>query len=249
MKNNKLIKRSLAALTVAGLMCGSAVAAGTVTTRMIEANYMDIKLVVDGVEITPTDANGNTVEPFASEGTTYLPVRAIGEALGKQVTWDGSTATVYVGDVPGQGTDWMNKLPPYQVYGNSKIYNSSDPREYFTVAGVNHTSGIKLVDSSSNGKVAYALWNTNLQYDTMTFSGGHVDGTDDFNATLSDYLDGNYYTEYDITFNGGVQNITIPLNRAANVEIRVDCYKGEKDYDFYQGIQTLQYGIFDISFS
>lgn len=234
MKNSKTLKRSLAALGLAGLLCTTAVAASTVTTRMIEANYMDIKLVVDGVQVTPKDANGKEVEPFASEGTTYLPVRAIGEALGKKVTWDGATATVYVGDVPGQGTDWMQKLPPYQTNEYSAVYDGSDPREYFTVAGVDHTSGVVLYDRSV---VAYALWNTNLQYNTMTFSVGHVDGASDSTATLSIYLDGTYYTEYPLTFNGGVQTITVPLNRAANVDIRMDA------------TPRSQYALFDISFA
>lgn len=68
--------------------------------KTLYANYMDIKLVIDGVEVVPKDAGGNIVEPFVVDGTTYLPVRAVGEALGKEVTWDGNTKTVYVGAVP-----------------------------------------------------------------------------------------------------------------------------------------------------
>ena len=237
MKNHKLAKRSLAVLAAAGVLCGTAVAASTVTTRMIEANYMGIKIVVDGVQINPTDANGNAVEPFASEGTTYLPVRAIGEALGKQVTWDGSTATVYVGDVPGQETDWMVKLPPYQVNDVSDIYDSSDLTEYFTVVGVDHTSGVVLSNANQEG---YALWNTNLQYETMTFTVGHVDGAPDKNTTLTITLDGTVAATYDLTYDGGEQTITVPLNRAANVKLAI-----EETY----GTRSSQYAIYDISFS
>ena len=99
MKKNrtKLISRAAAVVLGAALLCGTAVAASTITSRTITAQYMGIQIVVDGVAVTPKDANGNVVEPFVSEGTTYLPVRAIGEALGKEVTWDGETRTVYVG--------------------------------------------------------------------------------------------------------------------------------------------------------
>lgn len=38
-----------------------------------------LKITLDGKEITPTDANGAAVEPFAISGTTYLPVRAVAE--------------------------------------------------------------------------------------------------------------------------------------------------------------------------
>lgn len=76
--------------------------------KTLYANYMDIKLVIDGVEVVPKDAGGNIVEPFVVDGTTYLPVRAVGEALGKEVTWDGNTKTVYLGAVPaGAIKDWV----------------------------------------------------------------------------------------------------------------------------------------------
>ena len=76
----------------------------TVTGKQtIDVDYLDIKLVVNGKEVTPKDVNGNVVEPFAYQGTTYLPVRAVGEALGKTVRWDGETKTVHLGELP-QGT-------------------------------------------------------------------------------------------------------------------------------------------------
>lgn len=68
-------------------------AAATIGQRTLNAAYSDIKIELNGKRITPTDANGNVVEPFAVNGTTYLPVRAIGNALGLNVTWDSKTNT------------------------------------------------------------------------------------------------------------------------------------------------------------
>ena len=62
-----------------------------------ELFYHDIKIYIDGAEIVPKDANNNVVEPFTMNGTTYLPVRAISNAFGKDVEWDGSTQSVYIG--------------------------------------------------------------------------------------------------------------------------------------------------------
>ena len=85
---------------IIGLMIGSilsgTVAIATTGTRSLNAIYRDIKIVIDDYPITPRDANGNIVEPFIVDGTTYLPVRAVGEALGLQVTWDGDTSTVFL---------------------------------------------------------------------------------------------------------------------------------------------------------
>jgi len=63
-------------------------------TKTVQLSYNDIRITLNGNTVTPKDASGNTVEPFIIEGTTYLPVRAIANALGIGVTWDGTTKTV-----------------------------------------------------------------------------------------------------------------------------------------------------------
>lgn len=59
-----------------------------------------ITIYVDNVKLTPTDINGNEVEVFIYEGTTYLPVRAITTALGEDIHWVESTTSVYIGEEP-----------------------------------------------------------------------------------------------------------------------------------------------------
>lgn len=72
----------------------------TVGKRTAELYYNNIKVMLNGKEITPTDANGNAVEPFIIDGTTYLPVRGVASALGMNVGWNGATNTVTL-DNPG----------------------------------------------------------------------------------------------------------------------------------------------------
>lgn len=63
-------------------------------TQSATLNYSGITITLDGSPIIPCDANGNYVEPFAIDGTTYLPVRAIGNAMGLSVSWDSTSDTV-----------------------------------------------------------------------------------------------------------------------------------------------------------
>lgn len=88
-------------------------------TKQIQVLYNDIKIAVDGVIIAPKDAKGNIVQPFSFNGTTYLPVRAIGDALGKEITWDGDTKTIYLGKVikPSGEIIGISELIPYANSG------------------------------------------------------------------------------------------------------------------------------------
>ncbi|MDE7053354.1 MAG: PepSY domain-containing protein [Oscillospiraceae bacterium] len=54
----------------------------------------DFTVVVDSTARTFTDANGKTVYPVLYNGSTYLPVRAVGELMGKSVAWDSAASTV-----------------------------------------------------------------------------------------------------------------------------------------------------------
>lgn len=72
------------------------ISSATATTGKQQAylEYNDIKISLNGSLVTPKDADGNIIEPFTIDGTTYLPVRAVGNALGLTVGWDQSTKTV-----------------------------------------------------------------------------------------------------------------------------------------------------------
>ena len=69
-------------------------AIAAVVEKQATLTYNDIKITLDGVTVIPKDAAGNVVEPFVIDGTTFLPVRAIANALGIRVEWDGVTKTV-----------------------------------------------------------------------------------------------------------------------------------------------------------
>lgn len=75
-------------------------AKGRNITIGLTADYADIKVTLDGKPLNLTDANGKVVEPFAVEGTTYLPIRAISNALGLEVGWDGEYHVVTLSTEP-----------------------------------------------------------------------------------------------------------------------------------------------------
>lgn len=128
--------------------------------KNITVFFNDIKLMVDGESVTPKDANGNVVEPFVYNGTTYLPVRAIATALGKDVNWDAETATVVIGEYDAGESLYPDvKLEDLDyLYKSGELCNgSASIKDNF---GNAYNGRIEIYQ----GKVAYAL---NGQYSKL----------------------------------------------------------------------------------
>ena len=62
----------------------------TVTAQL----HPEYSVKVEGKEQILTSATGDVVHPLLHNGTTYLPVRAIGELMGKDVVWDKETKSI-----------------------------------------------------------------------------------------------------------------------------------------------------------
>ncbi|SHJ63958.1 FMN-binding domain-containing protein [Geosporobacter subterraneus DSM 17957] len=76
------------------LMTGAAYAAGA----KIEVTFKPLKYYVDGVEkVPPADQAG-----FIYKGRTYVPLAFVSESLGKEVKWDGTTSSIYIGTQPAK---------------------------------------------------------------------------------------------------------------------------------------------------
>lgn len=78
----------------------SSLLAGAIVLSGVSAMASDINITIDNEEFIPKNALGETVSPFIENGSTYLPVRAMGEAVGKTVKFDAENYAVYIGEEP-----------------------------------------------------------------------------------------------------------------------------------------------------
>lgn len=80
------IKKSVVSVLLgASIMCGG-----------MCVSAADISVYVDSKYTQLTDVNGNVVEPFIQNGTTYVPLRGVSQALGCSVDWDENNKTIYI---------------------------------------------------------------------------------------------------------------------------------------------------------
>ncbi|MBP1932551.1 stalk domain-containing protein [Ammoniphilus resinae] len=91
-------KKTAAVLgTTTVLVSGTLFSTGTYASqakKMIEATYQDIKIVYNGNEVA-VDAQ---TEPFTIKGTTFIPLRQMGELYNKNVQWDAINHKILITD-------------------------------------------------------------------------------------------------------------------------------------------------------
>lgn len=120
MKFQRLKDMIFGAVVASMVLCSGTVAFAKVANTSIPVSFSNIKIIVDGKQLSTSK------EPFTYNGTTYLPVRAVAEAVGKDVTWDGTTKTVYLGEKPqnttpttsNQAKELSAKEYYYEKYGS-----------------------------------------------------------------------------------------------------------------------------------
>ena len=199
----------------------------------IDVFYDNIKIFIDGEELDPRDGDGQKVEPFIYNGTTYLPVRAVGQAVGKSVEWDGVEKVVYLCAKPGNAENWLDVCGPYQ-YKECKEYRLTN-NEYFTMSGKKYTNGYTMY-LWNPARTAEALYNLDGRFNSVSFTVGHIDDTTRADAKLNVYLDGIIAYTKELKYDDLAQKVTIPLNGALQMKIELVSEEPLNTYDLYYGI-------------
>jgi hypothetical protein len=203
-------KSFVAGAIVSAILTFGVVAFGESITKSISVMYDNIKILIDGVEYTAKDANGNVIEPFIFNGTTYLPVRGIANAFGKEVSWEPQTSTVKLGSV---NYDWLDQIG-YANYETSGNNNKIGALEKDTqVDGIKYDRGLSLFLGYREDSGAKRLNDDNLEsYQNIEYllNGNYKsfngklnclnDSNNDQNAIIKIYGDGNLiYTSPPLT--------------------------------------------------
>ena len=97
-----------------------------------------VNVKLDGKSWQPKDSSGLVTYPITYNGTTYLPVKSIGDALGVKVSWDASSNSVLIDSPIPKATPVTNPIhtvaptmtpAPTQI---STISTKSDILNYLT---------------------------------------------------------------------------------------------------------------------
>lgn len=138
-------------------------------TGLIQINaYLNngIKVMLHGELFEATDpVDGSKYVPITYKGRTYLPLRAVAEAVGLEVTWDGPNNTAHLGDVSGEivkdQISWIKADPEYGGAGPRYRLKSRTPE--FLTAGDGTVFEFGYFGEYQAGQSEYFY--TNFEYD------------------------------------------------------------------------------------
>ncbi len=176
----------------------------------------DISVYVDNEYVRLTDVNGTPVYPFIQNGTTYVPLRGVSQALDCQVGWDGNNKNVLIyKDMQPDGSVFRNRSDDIQVYVDNELVELKDANgtvvkpilkngtTYVPLRGVSKALGYPI---TWNGKTrAVCVWKNIVPPEGVTldflrpYEIQHVKGWSSFGATYESdgsmiEIDGENYT-------------------------------------------------------
>jgi uncharacterized membrane protein YkoI len=159
-------------------------------SKTVDIWYDDISVVLDGDTLTLRDGSGKKVEPFTIDGTTYLPLRAIANALGLDVDWNANTSTVILESRSSTSTGSTTASGDY--IGSEKAreiaLDHADVSE-------KDAAFIRTELDYENGRYVYEVefWSGNTEYDY------------EINATTGDI----------VSYDHDIENYSIPSNSSS----------------------------------
>ena len=109
MKNE--IKGFICGVVSATLITGAVSAVGIWDSIDVLKN--DVKVVVNGENIT--------ADNFLYNDTTYLPLRAVSEALGQSVEYDETSNTAFIGERKEENIMKSKHIPPKEIINNRLV--------------------------------------------------------------------------------------------------------------------------------
>ena len=138
--------RLLAFVLVVALFAAAAVPAyaAVMTAKNIDV-YTGVRIMVNGRELHPADVKGKELETFIYQGTTYVPLRAVSEALGAEVTWGADDKMVYI-NTEGIGGRPEDRVAKYDA-GSGPITYTCGPMELSSQYCTARLDGFTVVDS------------------------------------------------------------------------------------------------------
>lgn len=220
----------------------------------------DFTIVIDGKERNFKRADGSAAYALVYQDSTYLPLRAIGEALGRNVNWNEATKTITLegrraaADSSNQYIAGKSKDVTVQVRTDFTIVIDGVTRQFRTASGKTVYpllyNGSTYLPLRAIGEIMdkEVAWNNSMKTVTLNRKDGYtVTDADSFGGknTVTDTdtsNNGNAGSPVQKTDIGAWQAKQIALRDAGLNENSVDFMEAETDYDTGRKVYEVEFG-------
>jgi hypothetical protein len=203
-------------------------------TVLASAGVMDVVFNVNHIVVNGNRLNLSEAErPFTSGGRTFLPARAIAEALGQSVSWDGNTGTVYINpqvtDIPQLPPAPPPAPSPRSLFDTVSAFESGGDAMSTLDLGTINMSGNVYANAlrtqhrfTTNPSTRWENRNLNRQFTTITGTIGRVDGSGQNASTISFIGDGIQLASFSVDGNSMPIEISIDVSNVSILRIQFD---------------------------
>lgn len=128
----------------------------------------DFTIVIDSKEQTFRTSAGKEIYPLLYDGSTYLPLRAIGQIMDKNVEWDNDTKTVTLtsegftvtdADTFGDKKDTVTDADTFKDKGKTKDEITAEKAKEIALkhAGLSKAAWVKAEKDRDDGRIKYEI--------------------------------------------------------------------------------------------
>lgn len=115
--------------------------------QAINVVYDNYRIIIDGADKSDVPEDS---KPFIYNGRTYVPLRYIGESMGKKVLWNGDTKSIYIND-EGNSREDINFASQGYEQSDNDIYLDNNMNTVQVKTGSNPNGKKNSITFNLNG--------------------------------------------------------------------------------------------------
>ena len=217
------MKKIVVLLLVCVLILGGKIVFSNSITSITAQINPAINYTLDGEKFVPRDMDGSVMDTIIYNGRSYVPLRAIAEAMDIAVDWEGSTSTIILGEKEGKGQSLFSMNFKTTGSGLVDVQKTTESKFLTFTAGAQNIAfeeGIFCEDTSSTDirHSARLIFNTNKKYQKLYLK-TFIHKDTDSNVEIEIFGDNDVRIYSDTIAFGDINELVVDVGGQDSIEI------------------------------
>ena len=219
------MKKIVVLLLVCVLILGGKIVFSNSITSITAQINPAINYTLDGEKFVPRDMDGSVMDTIIYNGRSYVPLRAIAEAMDIAVDWEGSTSTIILGEKEGKGQSLFS-MNFRAIGGYVDIQKTTESKFLTFTAGAQNVAfeeGI-FIENRSSFSSKYSrdstrlIFNTNKKYQKLYLK-TFIHKDTDSNVEIEIFGDNDVRIYSDTIAFGDINELVVDVGGQDSIEI------------------------------